>query len=180
MKFGNIKKILILSLLLIFFPTSTYSTDRVQMVPVINLEDISATFEEEKDELEKVDEETSYATEVNITDSETSEKIKSDKIYVSLKALDKITAKTSSIKIAVGEKKYFGQLEIKPLKCALTGDKGDKESLDTIAYIQVKDLSIKNNDQVFVFNGWTFASSPTLKPIDHPVYDLWLIGCDNI
>ena len=177
MKFGNIKKILILSLLLIFFSTSTYSTDRVQMVPVINLEDISATFEEEKDELEKVDEETSYATEVNITDSETSEKIKSDKIYVSLKALDKITAKTSSIKIAVGEKKYFGQLEIKPLKCALTGD---KESLDTIAYIQVKDLSIKNNDQVFVFNGWTFASSPTLKPIDHPVYDLWLIGCDNI
>ena len=180
MKFGNIKKILVLSLLLIFFSTSTYSADRVQMVPVINLEDISATFEEEKDELEKVDEETSYATEVNITDSETSEKIKSDKIYVSLKALDKITAKTSSIKIAVGEKKYFGQLEIKPLKCALSGDKGDKESLDTIVYIQVKDLSIKNNDQVFVFNGWTFASSPTLKPIDHPVYDLWLIGCDNI
>ena len=177
MKFGNIKKIFILSLLLIFFATSTYSTDKVQMVPVINLEDISATFEEEKDELEKVDEDTSYATEVNITDSETSEKIKSDKIYVSLKALDKITAKTSSIKIAVGEKKYFGQLEIKPLKCALSGD---KESLDTIVYIQVKDLSMKNNDQVFVFNGWTFASSPTLKPIDHPVYDLWLIGCDNI
>ena len=177
MKFGNIKKILILSLLLIFFSTPTYSADRVQMVPVINLEDISATFEEEKDELEKIDEETSYATEVNITDSETSEKIKSDKIYVSLKALDKITAKTSSIKIAVGEKKYFGQLEIKPLKCALSGD---KESLDTIVYIQVKDLSMKNNDQVFVFNGWTFASSPTLKPIDHPVYDLWLIGCDNI
>ena len=177
MKFGNIKKILILSLLLIFFSTSTYSTDRVQMVPVINLEDISATFEEEKDELEKVDEETSYATEVNITDSETSEKIKSDKIYISLKTLDKITAKTSLIKIAVGKKKYFGQLEIQPLKWALTGD---KESLDTIAYIQVKDLSIKNNDQVFVFNGWTFASSPTLKPIDHAVYDLWLIGCDNI
>ena len=177
MKFGNIKKILILSLLLIFFSTSAYSTDKVQMVPVINLEDISATFEEEKDELEKVDEETSYATEVNITDSETSEKIKSDKIYVSLKALDKITAKTSSIKIAVGEKKYFGQLEIKPLKCALSGN---KESFDTVAYIQIKDLSIKNRDQVFVFNGWTFASSPTLKPIDHPVYDLWLIGCDNI
>ena len=159
------------------FSTSSYSIDKIEIAPVINLEDISATFEEEKDELEKVDEDTSYATEVNITDSETSEKIKSDKIYISLKALDKITAKTSLIKIAVGEKKYFGQLEIKPLKCALSGD---KESLDTIVYIQVKDLSIKNNDQVFVFNGWTFASSPTLKPIDHPVYDLWLIGCDNI
>ena len=177
MKFGNIKKILILSLLLIFFSTSTYSIDKVQMVPVINLEDISATFEEEKDELEKIDEETSYATEVNITDSETSEKIKSDKIYVSLKTLDKITAKTSSIKIAVGEKKYFGQLEITPLKCALSGD---KESLDTIVYIQVKDLSSKNNNQVFLFNGWTFASSPTLHSIDHPIYDLWITGCENI
>mgnify|MGYP001315268163 FL=1 len=177
MKFGNIKKILILGLLLIFFPTLAYSVDKVEMAPIINLEDISATFEEEKDELEKVDEETAYSTETNIATSEISEKIKSDKIYVSLKTLDKITAKTSSIKIAVGEKKYFGQLEIKPLKCALSGN---KESLDTVAYIQVKDLSIKNKDQVFVFNGWTFASSPTLKPIDHPVYDLWLIGCDNI
>ena len=52
------------------------------MAPVINLEDISATFEEEKDELEKVDEETAYSTETNIATSEISEKIKSDKIYV--------------------------------------------------------------------------------------------------
>jgi len=177
MKFGNIKKIFFLGSLLMFFSISAYSADKVQMAPVINLEDIAATFEEEKDELEKADEETSYSTDTSIATSETSEEIKSDKIYVSLKTLDKITAKTSSIKIAVGEKKYFGQLEIKPLKCALSGNKG---SIDTVAYIQVKDLSIKNKDQVFVFNGWTFASSPTLKPIDHPVYDLWLIGCDNI
>ena len=53
------------------------------MVPVINLEDISATFEEEKDELEKADEETSYSTETSIASSETFEKIKSDKIYKS-------------------------------------------------------------------------------------------------
>ena len=176
MKLGDIKKILILSITLIFFSTNSYALDRIQSAPIINLEDISPTFEEEKDELEKIEEEKVISTETSI-ETDISDDDKSGKILVNLKALDKITAKTSSIKIAVGEKKYFGVLEIKPLKCALSEE---RESPDTIAYLQVKDLSIKNNDQVFVFNGWTFASSPTLKPIEHPVYDLWLIGCDNI
>ena len=40
-----------------------------------------------------------------------------------------------------------------------------------------KDLTDKNNDEVFVFNGWTFSSSPTINPFDHPVYDIWLARC---
>ena len=92
-------------------------------------------------------------------------------------ALDKITAKTSHIRLSLGEKKLFGPLEIKALKCQLSED---SEALDTVAYLQVKDLSIKDNNQVFLFNGWTFASSPTLQSIDHPVYDLWITGCENI
>ena len=77
----------------------------------------------------------------------------------------------------MGEKKIFGPLEIKALKCQLTED---SDFLDTVAYLQVKDLTIKDNDQVFLFNGWTFASSPTLQSIDHPVYDLWITSCENI
>ena len=46
--------------------------------------------------------------------------------------------------------------------------------------MQVKDITDKDNDKVFVFNGWTFSSSPSLKPIDHPVYDIWLTGCENV
>jgi len=68
-------------------------------------------------------------------------------------------------------------LEIKAIKC------GNVESLSQqsqAAYIQVKDLSDNVKDQVFVFNGWTFSSSTTLNPLDHPVYDLWLIGCENV
>ena len=102
---------------------------------------------------------------------------KSDKVYINLTALDKITAKTSSLRLAVGEKKFFGPLEIKALKCQLSQN---KDSIDTVAYLQVKDLSLKDNNQVFLFNGWTFASSPTLQSIDHPVYDLWITGCENI
>ena len=35
----------------------------------------------------------------------------------------------------------------------------------------------KDNDEVFIFNNWTFSSSPTINPFDHPVYDIWLIKC---
>ena len=75
------------------------------------------------------------------------------------------------------KKKFFGDLEISALKCQLSEN---NDPIDTVAYLQVKDLSIKDNNQVFLFNGWTFASSPTLQSIDHPVYDLWITSCDNI
>ena len=114
----------------------------------------------------------------NIEDTlEKSNTEKDNKIYINLKALDKITAKTSTIRLAVGEKEFFGPLEIKALKCQLSEN---KDSTDTVAYLQVKDLSAKDNNQVFLFNGWTFASSPTLQSIDHPIFDLWIVGCENI
>ena len=94
-----------------------------------------------------------------------------------LKALDKITAKTSNINIPLGKKKKFGYLEIFPKKCALSTSDNSK---GVVAYVQVKDLSEKRDDKVFVFNGWTFSSSITLRTFDHPVYDLWLTGCENI
>jgi len=102
---------------------------------------------------------------------------KNEKVYINLTALDKITAKTTAIRLGIGEKKFFGPLEIKALKCQLSEN---KDSIDTVAYLQVKDLSSKDNNQVFLFNGWTFASSPTLQSIDHPVYDLWITSCENI
>jgi len=137
---------------------------------------LSPTFEEEKDELEKIDDSV-ISLNTNENELQKSKSKKNGKIYINLKALDKITAKTSDMRLAVGEKKSFGPLEIKALKCQYS-EKGDFP--DTVAYIQVKDLSAKDNNQVFLFNGWTFASSPTLQSLDHPVYDLWITSCDNI
>ncbi len=176
MKHGNFK---IIFLLFIFFfanTTSLFTEDRVQSVPLINLEELSPTFEEDKDELDKNDE-NNISSNLDENKLKDSNLIKSDKIYINLKALDKITAKTSSFRIAIGDKKFFGPLEIKALKCQLF--EGENSS-DTVAYLQVKDFSAKDNDRVFLFNGWTFASSPTLQSIDHPIYDLWITGCENI
>ena len=133
-------------------------------------------FEKEKSELEKQDDK-NLSLNINSDTNESFKSENSKKIYINLTALDKITAKTSSIRLAVGEIKSFGSLEIKALKCAYSKD---IDNPDTLAYIQVKDLSSKDNNQVFLFNGWTFASNPTLQSIDHPVYDLWIINCENI
>jgi len=176
MKLGNLR-IFIFTLLLII-PSVGISADEIESVPLINLEDLSPTFEEDKYELEKIEEKNTNLNEnENILKKKKTKK--NEKIYINIKALDKITAKTSAIRLGVGEKKFFGPLEIKALKCQLS-ENNESNSIDAVAYLQVKDLSIKDNNQVFLFNGWTFASSPTLQSIDHPVYDLWITSCENI
>ena len=176
MKIGKFKY---LNLILIFLMSTTsyiYSDDKIKSVPLINLEELSPTFEEDKDELESVEDKDNVLINNDNIIVKTKDK-KDNKIYINLKALDKITAKTSTIKLAVGEKKFFGPLEIKALKCQFS-EKDD--FVDTVAYIQVKDLSIKDNNQVFIFNGWTFASDPNLTPFDHAIYDLQLLNCFNV
>ena len=176
MKLGNLK-IFILLFVLFFGDTLPISAlDKIESVPLINLEELSPTFEEDKDELEKIEEQNTNLNKIQNIPEEDKDKI-SDKIYINIKALDKVTAKTSAMRLAIGEKKFFGPLEIKALKCQLTEH---NDFTDTVAYLQVKDLSSKDNNQVFLFNGWTFASSPTLQSIDHPIYDLWILGCENI
>ena len=91
-----------------------------------------------------------------------------------LSVLDKVSSKNTNIKIKVGEEFSFQNLNIKVLKCYNSEFDDDPE---VTAYMQVKDNTMSNNDKVFVFNDWTFASSPSIRPFDHPVYDVWLKKC---
>ena len=129
-------------------------------------------FEEEPDSIDDTG-----TGELNYIKSKKTKKTQTTETIVSLRALDKITAKTSDINIVLGKKKRFGYLEILPKNCKRSLEANDS---GVVAYLQVKDLSDKSDEKVFVFNGWTFSSSPTLRPFDHPVYDLWLTGCENI
>ena len=94
--------------------------------------------------------------------------------FTDLKILDKISSKNKLIKLKNGELKKYKDLSVKSLKCKNSEFDDDPE---ITAYIQVRDLTNKKNDEVFVFNGWMFSSSPSIKPFDHPVYDVWLISC---
>jgi len=94
--------------------------------------------------------------------------------FLEIKILDKVSSKTSTIELKIGEEIEFKNLLIKSQKCE--NSKFD-DNPEITAYIQVIDKTNTNNDEVFVFNGWAFSSSPSLKPFDHPVYDIWLMSC---
>ena len=94
--------------------------------------------------------------------------------YTDIKILDKISSKNILLKIKNGELIKFKDLSIKSLKCK---NSEFDDNPEITAYIQVRDLTNKNNDEVFIFNGWMFSSSPSITPFDHPVYDVWLVRC---
>jgi hypothetical protein len=95
-------------------------------------------------------------------------------VFTDIKILDKISSKNILLKLENGKLKKFKDLEIKSIKCK-NSEFDDNPEIK--AYIQVRDLTNKNNDEVFVFNGWMFSSSPSIAPFDHPVYDVWLVSC---
>ncbi len=94
--------------------------------------------------------------------------------FTDIKILDKISSKNTLLKLKNGELKKFKDLSIKSLKCK---NSEFDDNPEITAYIQVRDLTNKNNDEVFVFNDWMFSSSPSIAPFDHPVYDVWLVSC---
>ena len=94
--------------------------------------------------------------------------------FTEIKILDKISSKNTSLKLKNGKLLKFKDLSIQSLKCK---NSEFDDNPEITAYIQVRDLSNQNNDEVFVFNGWMFSSSPSITPFDHPIYDVWLIKC---
>ena len=94
--------------------------------------------------------------------------------YTDIKILDKISSKNTLLKLKNGDLVSFKDLSIKSLKCK---NSEFDDNPEITAYMQVIDLNNSNNDEVFVFNGWMFSSSPSITPFDHPVYDIWLVNC---
>ena len=94
--------------------------------------------------------------------------------FVEIKVLDKVSSKTDLLKLEIGKELKFKGLLIKSLKCK---NSEFDDNPEITAYIQVKDITNKDNNEVFIFNGWTFSSSPAVNPFDHAVYDIWLTRC---
>lgn len=92
-----------------------------------------------------------------------------------LQGLDKITARISTIEVAVGETVSFGSLQITVQAC---DKRPPEETPESAAFLQV--VEQKPGEQpVTRFSGWMFASSPALSAMEHPVYDLWVLDCEN-
>ena len=149
------------------FCFSSFAENEIISSPLINLEKLKPSFEETETDNENI---------LNNKQIKNKDKINNTQIKYNavLIGLDKITAKSSQIFVKFNEPKKFGPLEIKILKC---GKVENNNILDDVAYMQVKDLTKNENEKVFIFNGWTFASDPNLTPFDHAIYDLQLINC---
>ena len=166
MKLGN--RVILIFILFYFSLNFLNSEEKITTTPLINVEKITPSFEEIIEENENIYSNQSLKEKKNNTLLKSSQAI--------LIGLDKITAKSSELIINLNESKQFGPLEIKILKC---GRVKVDNIIDSVAYMQVKDLTKNNNEQVFIFNGWTFASDPSLTPFDHAIYDLQLLNCNK-
>ena len=166
MKLGN--RIYQIIILFFFFLNFSNADEKIVTTPLINIEKIKPSFEELVEENENISTNKILKEKKNIKNLKPSQAI--------LIGLDKITAKSSELIVNLNESKQFGPLEIKILKC---GKVKVNNKIDNVAYMQVKDLTRSENEQVFIFNGWTFASDPSLTLFDHAIYDLQLLNCNN-
>ena len=166
MKLGN-KSITIIFFFLIII-TDVNAEEKITTAPLINIDKIKPSYEDGEDKTNNVTVEQNLKEKKNIKTIQSSQAI--------LIGLDKITAKSSELIVNLNESKQFGPLEIKILKC---GKVKVNNKIDSVAYMQVKDLTKNENEQVFIFNGWTFASDPSLTPFDHAIYDLQLLDCNK-
>ena len=108
-----------------------------------------------------------------IMNSHSDNKTKTENFAV-LTILDKVNSQSEIVEIEVGKEYKFKNLSISILKCKNSKFDDDPE---VTAYMQVRDTVNKDENKVFIFNDWTFASSPSIRPFDHPVYDIWLKKC---
>ncbi len=166
MKLGNRINLLAIVYFLTF--NLCFSEEKIATSPLINVEKIKPSFDELVEENENI------SLNKNIKEKKEERVLKPSQAI--LIGLDKITAKSTELVVNLNESQKYGPLEIKILKC---GKVKVNNKTDSVAYMQVKDLSKNDNEKVFIFNGWTFASDPSLTPFDHAIYDLQLLNCNK-
>ncbi|MCP4394765.1 MAG: DUF2155 domain-containing protein [Alphaproteobacteria bacterium] len=98
-----------------------------------------------------------------------------DKNEVVLRALDKITGRVSVIKTQVGTQATFGSLDIHVKACKT---RPPEEKPENSAFLKIHEIKQGENERL-IFSGWMFSSSPALSAIEHPVYDIWVIKCQD-
>lgn len=92
-----------------------------------------------------------------------------------LQWLDKVTARTSTFTMKVGETKAMSSLRITLRACR---ENPPIETPESAAFLEVTE--IKPGEQAEpVFSGWMFASSPALSAMENPIYDVWVLGCEQ-
>lgn len=98
-----------------------------------------------------------------------------EKPVATLRALDKITARVEEFDVPIERPYKFGTIVITVRSCRTTPP---EETPEAAAFIEVGEFKGGAKEEP-VFKGWMFASTPALSALEHPLYDIWLIGCKD-
>jgi hypothetical protein len=90
-------------------------------------------------------------------------------------ALDKVTARISALNVAIADTVKFGSLKVTPRVCYT---REATEAPNTTAFVEVDEVQLDGTEKR-IFSGWMFAESPGLNAVEHPVFDVWLTGCEK-
>jgi hypothetical protein len=104
---------------------------------------------------------------------EPEERVMDDFPVVRLRSLDKVTARTVTFEASVGSTVKFGPLYVKIQACR---EAPPIEQPESAAFLQIWEVTPEEESK-WIFSGWMFASSPGLSPMDHPIYDVWVLDC---
>ena len=97
-----------------------------------------------------------------------------------LQALDKVTAESIRFEAEVGKPVRYKSLIFTVKACERAAP--DEPMDDSIVYLTVDSQPRPAPGKPIppprqAFKGWMYASSPGLNPLEHPVYDAWVISC---
>ena len=163
MKSGNLAtKFNFLFLLVFFLLTLSVNSEEVQISPLLNLDEISPSYEEVFDE------------DLNIIIDESQTKQESlevdDVDFVIISILNKITANVLQVKLHLKENYFHDELRIYPIYCKINDP---DERPEVSVYLNIYDK--KNNDKLFA--GWMLKTLPSVSSLEHPLYDIWINDC---
>ena len=92
-----------------------------------------------------------------------------------MQGLDKVTARISTFRLELDEPYSFGSLRLVLRACWRTPPEEPPESA---AFLEIVEIDPDTPDRR-IFNGWMFASSPAINPLEHGVYDVWVMECED-
>lgn len=97
-----------------------------------------------------------------------------------LRTLDKVTATTKDYTVKVGDTLNYGSLAVEVKHCE---KKPPEEIPETFAFLQILETKTDGQGEATephkIFSGWMLASRPAISALDHPVYDVWVVGCNT-
>ena len=163
MKSGNLAtKFNFLFLFVFFLLTLSVNSEEVQISPLLNLDEISPSYEE------FFDEDLNIIIDENQTKQESLEVDDVDFVIISI--LNKITANVLQVKLHLKENYFHDELRIYPIYCKINDP---DERPEVSVYLNIYDK--KNNDKLFA--GWMLKTLPSVSSLEHPLYDIWINDC---